>query len=191
MLLEGMANDVDRPHAWKDFSGAMFRHAVDDALRSLPHEDTQVVKLAYFGGYSNRAIAERVGLTESTVQRRLRRALTAISEHIQHGRALGRRAAFAVMVWLSGRWLTDGANHLAQAATVASFTVIVAAESPMAPAVAASPAAAHAQTATVHSSAPIVAPVVQAPSVRLPVAIPAPPPLKVEVKLPEVKLPSL
>src|SRR5437660_4595403 len=119
MLLEGMANAEERPHAWRDFSGAMIRHAVDDAIRSLPSEDTHVVKLAYFGGFSNREIAEQVGLTEATVQRRLRRALATISDHIQHGRTLGRRAIYALTVWLSGRWLTDSAHHFAQAAVVA------------------------------------------------------------------------
>ena len=93
MLLEGTTNGDDRPHAWKDFSGAMIRHAVDEAMRTLPTEDKQVVKLAYFGGFSNREIAVETGLTEATVQRRLRRALSSISEHIQRGRALGRRAA--------------------------------------------------------------------------------------------------
>src|ERR1700745_88047 len=103
MLLEGMTNGGERPHAWKDFSGAMIRHAVDDAMRSLPAQDNQVVKLAYFGGYSNREIAEQVGLGEATVQRRLRRALSAISDHIQHGRAFGRRGAFAVSMLVSRR----------------------------------------------------------------------------------------
>src|SRR5207248_468948 len=83
-------NGGDRTYAWKDFSGAMVRHAVDDAMRALPPEYMRVVKLAYFGGYSNREIALEVGLTEATVQRRLRRALGAISYHIQHGRAVGR-----------------------------------------------------------------------------------------------------
>src|SRR5690242_16272698 len=107
MLLEGMTNGGERPHAWKDFSGAMIRHAVDEAMGSLPAQDNQVVKLAYFGGYSNREIAAKVGLTEATVQRRLRRALSAISEHIQHGRALGRRVALALGVCLSARWLSE------------------------------------------------------------------------------------
>src|SRR5438270_10765111 len=66
ILLEGVGNGDDRPHAWKDFSGAMIRHAVDEAIHSLPHEDNQVVKLAYFGGYSNREIATEVGMTEGT-----------------------------------------------------------------------------------------------------------------------------
>lgn len=190
MLVEGMANEVDRPHAWKDFSGAMIRHAVDDAMRSLPHEDTQVVKLAYFGGYSNRAIAEQVGLTEATVQRRLRRSLAAISEHIQHGRALGRRAAYALVVWLSGRWLSEGASHVAQAATVASVTVIVATQPAMPSAVAAPPAPSHVQAVQAGPSAPTAPPaasgVVRAPSVSLPVDVPALPPLPITVKVPQL-----
>jgi predicted DNA-binding protein (UPF0251 family) len=205
MLLEGMANGGDRPHAWKAFSGAMVRHAVDDAMRTLPAQDKQVVKLAYFGGYSNREIAEQVGLTEATVQRRLRRALSAISDHIQHGRSLGRRAAFALAAWLSGRWLTEGAHHLAQAAAVASVTVIVAAQpAPPARAVNQAPARhpqTHATTApgrvipSVPSPTPVVpvdvqrpaVPVtVQPPGVQVPVEVPALAQLPVKVKTPQL-----
>jgi RNA polymerase sigma factor (sigma-70 family) len=125
MLLEGMSNGDERPHAWKDFSGAMIRHAVDEAMRTLAAEDKQVVKLAYFGGYSNHEIAVETGLTEATVQRRLRRALAAISEHIQHGRALGRRAMYVLTLGLSARWLSDLASHVAPAAVAAAVTVIV------------------------------------------------------------------
>lgn len=35
----------------------MIRHAVDDAMKELPVQDKQLVKLAYFGGLSNREIA--------------------------------------------------------------------------------------------------------------------------------------
>src|SRR5256886_14226521 len=106
----------------------MIRHADDDAIRALPTQDKRVVKLAYFGGYSNRAIAEETGLTEATVQRRLRRALATISDHIQHGRMLGRRAMYALLVWLTYRRLGDGLHHFVQAATVAGVTVIIAAQ---------------------------------------------------------------
>lgn len=210
MLLEGMSNGGDRPHAWKAFSGAMIRHAVDDAMRSLPEQDKKVVKLAYFGGYSNREIAEQVGLTEATVQRRLRRALSTISDHIQHGRALGRRAAFALGAWLSGRWLTESAHHIAQAAAVASVTVIVAAQ-PAVPAPAArpespttlqptddtqapragAPAAVPVQAAPpVPPATPIVTttevPSVTAPAVPLPVDVPSIPAVPVTIKTPQI-----
>jgi Sigma-70, region 4 len=196
MLLEGMAESADRPHAWKDFSGAMIRHAVDDAMRSLPTQDKQVVKLAYFGGYSNREIASEVGLTEATVQRRLRRALSAISEHIQHGRMLGRRAAFALGAWLSGRWVSDSVNHLGQAAALAAVTVIVATQPAPAPAADPAPAAPAPARATqqlpvappVPTGAPEAPPVRVNPSVvQLPVnvpAVPTLPPLPVKVKTP-------
>src|SRR5438552_13931672 len=157
MLIEGMSNGEERPHAWKDFSGAMIRHAVDDALRSLPPQDKQVVKLAYFGGLSNREIALEVGLTEATVQRRLRRALATISEHIQHGRALGRRAMYALTVWLTGRWLSDSAHHFAQAAVVAGAAAIIVTQ-PAAPPVAIQPGAHTPVTTTSAPALPVVPP---------------------------------
>src|SRR5690348_12874629 len=193
MLVEGMHPGEDRAHAWKDFSGAMVRHAVDEAMRALPAVDKRVVKLAYFGGYSNRAIADETGLTEGTVQRRLRRALAAISEHIQHGRTLGRRAMYALTLWLSSRWLTDATHHAVPAAAIAGVTVIVVAQ-PAAPV-----ESGHATVPAAHSSAgsahPVVPPVpsptapiqqptlpavpavpaVPTPVVTLPVALPTPP----------------
>jgi hypothetical protein len=196
MLLEGMTNGGERPHAWKDFSGAMIRHAVDDAMRSLPPQDKQVVKLAYFGGYSNREIAKEVGLTEATVQRRLRRALSAISEHIQHGRALGRRVAFALGVWLSGRWLTDSAHHIAQTAAVASVTVIVAAQPATAPTAMHQGLARHPESGATSAAAGAVRPVpiptaaapaaVQHPAVQLPVDLPELPTPPISVKTPQI-----
>lgn len=186
MLLEGMSNGEERPHAWKDFSGAMIRHAVDDAMRTLPAQDKKVVKLAYFGGYSNREIAVETGLTEATVQRRLRRALEAISTHIHHGRELGRKAMYALMLWLSGRWLSDLGAHLAPAVAVAAVTVIVVAHP--SPRAVAPPSAVPAP----HSAAPVIPPepspsAIPAPKQVLPA--PAAPPAPPAVPLPKVKLP--
>jgi RNA polymerase sigma factor (sigma-70 family) len=195
MLLEGMHNGDERPHAWQDFSGAMIRHAVDEAIRSLPHEDKEVVKLAYFGGYSNREIASQVGMTEGTVQRRLRRALSSISDHIQHGRTHARRAMCALTIWLSGRWLQDSAHHAVQVAVVASAAAIIVAQ----PAV--TPRAAPAQPAHTQSSAgaPVVHPIpaptvpatsghVAAPAVKAPGVVP--PVVDLPVTIP-VSLPAL
>lgn len=197
MLLEGMSNGGDGPHAWKDFSGAMVRHAVEDAMRALPPEDKHVVKLAYFGGYSNRAIAAETGLSEWTVQRRLRRAVAAISEYVQQGRALGRRAMYALMLWLSARWFTDTAHHALQAAAVAAVTVIIVAQPPATVASPSGPATStHANTSpprpgvpplpsqTVPAPRPLPSlpavqpPTVQLPTVNLPIALPSPPPLQ-------------
>ena len=173
MLLEGMANAEERPHAWRDFSGAMIRHAVDDAIRSLPSEDTHVVKLAYFGGFSNREIAEQVGLTEATVQRRLRRALATISDHIQHGRTLGRRAMYALTVWLSGRLLTDSAHHFAQAAVVTGAAAIIVTQ-PAAPPVAIQPGAHTPVTTTSAPALTVVPPLPSPTAAAVPSGVPGP-----------------
>jgi hypothetical protein len=190
MLVEGMTNGGERPHAWKDFSGAMIRHAVDEAMRTLPPQDKQVVKLAYFGGYSNRAIAAQVGLTEGTVQRRLRRALASISEHIQ----IGRRAAFGLALWLSGRWLTETAHHAVQAAAIAAVTAVIVSQAPasavpVAPATVSPPVPSPSIPAVMPSPAAhrVALPAVQPPAAKLPIKLPkAPriPPLAVKVKLP-------
>jgi RNA polymerase sigma factor (sigma-70 family) len=199
MLLEGMSDRRERPHAWKDFSGAMIRHAIDEAMRSLPPQDTQVVKLAYFGGYSNKQVAQQVGLTEATVQRRLKRALSSISASIHRGRVLARRAMYAVMVWMSGRRLSDSAHHFVQSVAVAATAVIVVSQP--APVVTVAPTRDSqlrqtTVTTTVTTSAPsrtTVAPpmpsvtvpavkvpqvpTVQLPTIQLPVSLPTPTPL--------------
>jgi len=190
ILLEGLVGNSENGHRWQDFSGAMVRHAVDDAMRSLPPEETKVVKLAYFGGYSNREIAQEVGLTEGTVQRRLRRALAAISDQIQHGQELGRRALYGLALLLSGRWLTQTASHMWTATAVASAAVVIVAAQPVpgtvqhraAPATHSAPSSGPvvppvlSQTAPVDSqsiSVPVSLPTVQVPKLKLPVPIPA------------------
>lgn len=182
ILLEGLVNAGE--HRWQDFSGAMVRHAVDDAMRSLPPEDTQVVKLAYFGGYSNREIAREVGLTEGTVQRRLRRALAAISDHIQHGHELGRRAAYGLAFFLSGRWLSQAASHVWTATAVASAAVVIVAAQPVPGTIQHHLAAPATQAA--QRSGPVVAPV---PSPTVPAQIQAP--ISAPVTLPTVQVPKL
>jgi hypothetical protein len=132
MLLEGMTNGGDKRHAWKEFSGAMIRHAVDEAMRELPVEEKKMVKLAYFGGMSNREIADVIGVTEAAVRRRLSRAVDAISNYIERGRTFGRRAFYALMLWLCGRWVGGATHHAVQAAMVVSAAAVIAAQ-PAAP----------------------------------------------------------
>ena len=78
MLVEGMHVRSDKPYTWKDFSDAMVRQSVGEAMRELPYRDSQLIKLAYFGGMSNREIADHMWMAEGTVERRLRRALDTI-----------------------------------------------------------------------------------------------------------------
>ena len=83
MLVEGMQVRSDKPYTWKDFSDAMVRQSVGEAMRELPRRDSELVKLAYFGGMSNRELADHMRMPEGTVERRLRRALDTISRYIE------------------------------------------------------------------------------------------------------------
>jgi len=143
ILTEGMANGGEHGQPWKDFSGAMVRQAVNEALHQLPPDHEQVVKLAYFGGLSNREIAQHLGLSVGGVQRRLRQALARVSEHIEHGRAGGRRAFIALMGWLAARQLM----HAFKLATV-TVAVSVIAIQPAPPAVQSPPATTRVHSAT-------------------------------------------
>ena len=132
MLIEGMQFRHEKPYTWKDFSDAMVRQSVGEAMQSLPYRDSQLIKLAYFGGMSNREIADHMRMPEGTVERRLRRGLDTISKYVERGRGFGQRLLLALMAWLSGRWVGDSMQHVVQAGAVAAATVIILAQ-PAAP----------------------------------------------------------
>lgn len=204
MLIEG-AGDPNRPHSWKEFSDAMVRHAVDEAMRNLPIEETAVVKLAFFGGYSNREIAHQMRLTEATVQRRLRDALNKISEYVQRGRAMGRRAMYALLAWISARSLSDLIHQNLEAAAVAAAAAIIVVQPTPTTAVAvnAGPSTVvHASSASVAASDPTVVPPIPTPTPTSPLQssqaassptlqVPSAPALPAVPPLPAVKLPPL
>jgi hypothetical protein len=111
ILVEGTLNGDEHPHPWKDFSGVMVRQAVDEAVSTLPQQQKEVVKLAYFAGLSNQEIGDRLGLTVGGVERRLRQALASVSEYIERGRSVGRRAVFGLAFLLSGRFFIEAARR--------------------------------------------------------------------------------
>jgi Sigma-70, region 4 len=95
-----------------DFSSAMARQAIDEAMNELPTQHRQVVKLAYFGGLTNRQIAQQLGLTVGGVRNRLRESLAVVSAYVERGRASGRRAMHGLVLWLSWRRFGEGAQRL-------------------------------------------------------------------------------
>lgn len=200
MLIEGRPAPDDRPQPWNEFTNALVRMSVDEAMNMLPSDQKQAVKLAYFGGLTNREIAEQLGVGEGAVRRRLRQALAAIGTHVEHGLAAGRNATYAVGVWLTGRRFVDLLRrvHPPAAEQVAQGVVVLAAG-----VVAASVLAGHppspAQLTTVGGGAggAVTAlstgtPIVPATN-SLPVASPSAPALPTSlpagVKVPPVQLP--
>lgn len=125
MMVEGMQAGPESPYTWKDFSDAMVWHAVGDAVRALPPQDEQLVKLAYFGGSTNEELAAALGITETTVKKRLKDAMERISQHVHHGRNLGRRAASAIVAVFTGKWLHDTGPSLARISSVAGVAALL------------------------------------------------------------------
>jgi RNA polymerase sigma-70 factor (ECF subfamily) len=72
---------------WRDVAESLEREALRKALVSLPSDQRQVVELAYFGGYTQREIAEMVQVPLGTIKGRTRLALEKLSSYLQ-GRGL-------------------------------------------------------------------------------------------------------
>jgi hypothetical protein len=112
----------------------MARQAIDEALHELPPQHKQVVKLAYFGGLTNRDIAQELGLSVSEVRRVLRASLASIGAHFERGRAKGRRAIQDLAILPLWKGLSDSAqrpwpslDHVLQTGIVAVMTAAAAA----------------------------------------------------------------
>jgi len=82
-----LAEPAPRSDPWREVSLSLERMAVREALSSLPSEQRQAVQLAYFGGYSQREIADMTHVPVSTVKGRMRLALEKLSSYLQ-GRGL-------------------------------------------------------------------------------------------------------
>jgi len=108
MLVEGMGEGGgESQNTWRGFSGALVRQAVGDAVSALPPRQRQLIKLAYFSDLSNREIAQGLGITVGSVERGLRQAIASVSEHVERGRAAGRRAIYSLAIFVGGRRLSD------------------------------------------------------------------------------------
>lgn len=190
MLVEGIGDTAEGKNSWKSFSGALVRQAVGEAVSSLPARQKQLIKLAYFSDLSNREIAQGLGITLGSVERGLRQAIARVSEHVERGRTAGRKAIYALAMFLGGRWLGD-AHRVLKVGTVVLVTAsagAVLSAQPAAPA-----QATHLQPGGVppatapppyepdrHTAVDVVrtlpvAPVVAVPPVTLPIQVKVPP----------------
>ncbi len=126
LMIEGTTTPPDRSLPWNDFSAAMIRQAVDEALNTLPSGHKQAVKLAYFGGFTNPEIAEHLGVGEAAVKRMLHVALETVSAHVERGKTTTRKVIYFLAIWAAGRQLIDFVRRLPPAADqVAQAGVVV------------------------------------------------------------------
>jgi DNA-binding CsgD family transcriptional regulator len=102
-LIDSPVDRADDRHRWTNFSTAMDRQAVGEALSALPRQQLEVVKLAYFGGMTNREIADRLGVPVGGVRHRLRRALATAGDYVERGGATGRKVVYVFVAWICGR----------------------------------------------------------------------------------------
>jgi predicted DNA-binding protein (UPF0251 family) len=68
--------------AWQTLASALHRHTVGGGMSELSAEERQVITLAYLEGRSNREIAAALGVSVSTVRRRLWAALQRLDAYI-------------------------------------------------------------------------------------------------------------
>jgi len=206
MMIEGTTTPPDRSLPWNDFSAAMIRQAVDEALNMLPSSHKQAVKLAYFGGFTNHQIAEHLGVGEAAVRRMLQVALVTVGDHVERGKTPTRKVIYFLAIGAAVRQLIDFLRRVPAADQVAQAGVVVVAGVVTASVlVSTSPTPAHlaqADRGRVAVAAPAAAPAIPPSNSPIgtvtgagPVALPSVPPLPsptpipIKASVPPVNLP--
>jgi DNA-binding CsgD family transcriptional regulator len=92
-MLADDASATENSQPWRDLASALRRQAISQGLHQLGPRAKEVVRLAYLEGRTNREIAARLGVSISTVQRRLRAALGDMEAFL-------RRSGGALSTWI-------------------------------------------------------------------------------------------
>lgn len=87
--MEAITVSDDRPDAFEQASSRQRLRLVLDALQTLPPRCREVVELRRIQGLSARDIAARLGLSLSTVEKRLARGMAAITLAMESAEAVG------------------------------------------------------------------------------------------------------
>ncbi len=73
--LDEIRHEPRYPDTWHEIDANFERERIREALDTLPQEQKDAVSLAYFGGFTQREIAERTGVPLGTVKGRMRMAM--------------------------------------------------------------------------------------------------------------------
>jgi len=111
---------------WQTLAAALHRHTVRDGLARLSAKERQIITLAYLEGHTNREIAAMLGVSVSTVRRRLWVALEHLDTYLRRSGAWLAALLLAALAYAngrlarSGRWISEGSAtdraHLVAAA---------------------------------------------------------------------------
>lgn len=77
---------TDGNGGWRELASALQRHTLHNALIHLDPQERHIVTLAYLQGRTNRQIAALLGISVSTVSRRLSHALDHLDEYVRRTR---------------------------------------------------------------------------------------------------------
>jgi len=97
LVVDPQARSAKSEH-WQSTTAALQRHTISGALSELDPEHRRVIQLAYLEGQSNRQIAAVMGVSVTTVKRRLLKALERLEIYIS-----------AAGAWLAAVLLAFGA----------------------------------------------------------------------------------
>ena len=113
---------VERPaqheasERWQTLAAALHRHTVRDGLARLSAAERRIITLAYLEGHTNREIAAMLGVSVSTVRRRLLIALEHLDTFLRRSGAWLAALALAALAYVNGH-LARGARWAASPAT--------------------------------------------------------------------------
>jgi hypothetical protein len=93
---------------WRELASALQRHTIHNALTHLSAAERQVVNLAYLEGRTNRQIAAMLGVSVSTVRRRLWFALEHLDEYVRRTGTWVSSILLLGLVYLIDRWARLG-----------------------------------------------------------------------------------